>query len=154
MITKLNNEVFYSNSSLPLLNKKNLNFLIKKAKKNKSHKSRICTHANKNKKLHEMFVVHTKNYNVRPHKHKFKEESLYVIEGQADLIIYDNKGKKTKTVKLGTVKSGDIFYYRINNSVFHSLKIKSNYFIFHETTTGPFIRKNTIFANWQDKLNK
>ena len=39
------------------------------------------------------------------------------------------------------------FYYRINGKTIHSLEIKSKYLIFHEVTSGPFVRKNTIYKN-------
>ncbi len=150
MIRK-NNEVFILDEKIPLLEKKKFNFLIDKAKKNKNQRARYCTHKNSKKKLQEMFIVLTKNCKIKPHKHKFKEESLHVISGAADLLIYNNKGKLKKEIKLGTFSSGRIFYYRINNESFHTLRIRSKYFVFHESTSGPFIRKNTIYPNWDVK---
>ena len=148
MIEKDNN-VFILNDQIPLLDKKKFNFLIDKAKKSKNHRARFCAHKNSKKKLHEMFIVLTKKCQIKPHKHKFKEESLHVIYGMTDLLIYNNKSKLKKKIKLGTFSSGKTFYYRINNESFHTLDVKSKYFIFHESTSGPFIRKNTIYPNWK-----
>jgi len=32
--------------------------------------------------------------------------------------------------------------------VFHTLIIRSDVLVFHETTNGPFDRKDTVFAPW------
>ena len=145
MFKKINNEVFYSKKNLPVLNKKNINFLINKALKNKSKKTRLCTHINRQDKLQEMFVVHLKNYKVVPHYHLNKSESLYVLKGSANLLIFDKNKKIKKKIKLGTFDSGKIFYYRIKERVIHSLEINSKYFVFHEVTVGPFKKKDTIY---------
>ena len=94
-----------------------------------------------------MFVVHTKKYSVQPHYHLNKSESLFVLHGSANLIIFDKNMKIKKKIQLGTYGSGKTFYYRINGKTIHSLEIKSKYLIFHEVTSGPFVRKNTIYKN-------
>ncbi len=152
MIKKINNEIFYSNQKLPIIKKKQIDFLIKKALKNKSQKSRLCTHKNEKDKLHEMFVVHTKDYSVRPHYHLNKSESLYVLHGSANLLIFNNSGKIIKKIQLGTLNSGKTFYYRIHQKVIHSLEIKSRYLVFHEVTTGPFKKKYTVYKNLKAKF--
>jgi len=70
---------------------------------------------------------------------------LHVLYGSADLIIFDKFKKIKKKIALGTYNSGKIFYYRIKKKVVHSLDIKSKYFIFHEVTLGPFVKKHTIY---------
>ena len=54
---------------------------------------------------------------------------------------------------MGNYQSGDVFYYRMNNELTHTLIIKSSYIVFHETSSGPFKKKNTKFANWSP-INK
>ena len=147
MIKKINNEIFYSNQKLPILSKNLINFLVKRALKNKSQKSRLCTHKNEKDKLHEMFVVHTKRYSVQPHFHLNKSESLFVLHGSANLLIFDKNMKVKKKIQLGTYNSGKTFYYRINKETIHSLEIKSKFLIFHEVTTGPFVRNKPIYKN-------
>ena len=38
--------------------------------------------------IHEMFIVHPYNMYIRPHKHNNKSESMVVISGEAEYIIY------------------------------------------------------------------
>jgi hypothetical protein len=154
MIKKLNNEVYILDEEIPLLDKNRFKFLVKRAKNSKNNRARYCAHKNKKKKLQEMFIVLTRKCKIIPHKHKFKEESLHVLSGEADLLVYDNQGKIKKKISLGTFSSGKTFYYRINNNKYHSLRIKSEFFIFHETTSGPFKKKNTIYLDsYQNILN-
>ena len=101
-----------------------------------------------------MFVVHTKDYSVRPHYHLNKSESLYVLHGSANLLIFNNSGKITKKIQLGTLNSGKTVYYRIQQKVIHSLEIKSRYLVFHEVTIGPFKKKYTVYKNLKAKFCK
>jgi hypothetical protein len=45
-------------------------------------------------------------------------------------------------------KKNGLIYYRINKPIFHTFLVKSDFFIFHETTSGPLQVKTTEFADW------
>ena len=70
---------------------------------------------------------------------------MSVIDGEADAIIFDDKGKVTKKIELGNYISGKEFYYRISSNTYHMLLVKSETFVFHEATEGPFIKNDTTF---------
>ena len=95
-----------------------------------------------------MIIVHNKDYYVRPHSHIKNSESLFVIKGVADLVIFNKTGKVVKKINLGDLNSEKIFYYRIPKNIIHTLIIKSKLFIFHEVTEGPFNTKNTFYPYW------
>jgi cupin fold WbuC family metalloprotein len=143
-----NPEVLISKDPLGLLNKADLIKLKKLASKNPRKRIRICTHSSPNDKFHEMFIVMSKDSYVRPHKHLKKTESLHIIEGRADSVFFDNKGNVVKVVKLGDYASGRVMYYRLGRPQFHMLIVRSAYLVFHEATTGPFDRAQTILASW------
>ena len=152
-IKKESQEVFYCRGDLISINSKVIKKLISQSNKSKFKKSRYCFHKNKQSKLQEMIICHKKNYYVRPHKHLNKEESIYVIKGRADAYFFDNKGNIVKILELGNVRSNKNFYYKLNKKLFHTLVIKSKYFIFHEVSDGPFIKNRTIFAKWAPEKN-
>jgi cupin fold WbuC family metalloprotein len=135
------------------LNSKLLNFLIFNAKKNITGKCRICFHDNPKSSLHEMIIIHTKKSYVPPHKHIKNPESMNVILGKADLLIFNSRGKIKKKVAISNNDDG-IKYYRIDKNVYHSLIIKSQYFIFQEVTKGPFVKKNMIIPTWENNFKK
>jgi cupin fold WbuC family metalloprotein len=109
---------------------------------------RICTHRSVDDPLHEMLIVHAAGAYVRPHKHEGKSESMHVLEGEADVVFFDDEGGVRQVVPLGPYGSGRRFYYRVDEPVFHTLLIYSEFLVIHEVTTGPFRREETVFAHW------
>ena len=152
-VKKFNEEVFFSDIEIVELNLEDIETLKQKALKNKRKRVRVCSHYSIEDKLHEMFIVHTKDTYVRPHKHLGKSESMYVIEGTAEVVIYNDTGDVTEVIKVGDYKSGHTFYYRLSTPLYHNLIIKSDFFVFHEVTNGPFESDGIVFAPWaQEKL--
>jgi cupin fold WbuC family metalloprotein len=95
-----------------------------------------------------MFIVHKKDTYIRPHKHLHKTESVYIIEGSADIVIFDDIGGIVEVIRMGDYSSGRKFYYRLAEPIYHTLLIASELLVFHEITNGPFRRSDTVFAPW------
>jgi cupin fold WbuC family metalloprotein len=147
------NEVFYADDITVRLKNSDFAGLKQKAGKNPRHRVRLCSHTGINDNLHEMMIVLEKNVFIPPHNHPGKCESLHVIEGVADAVVFDDNGEITQVFPLGQYGSGRVFYCRMNTSVYHTLLIRSDYFIFHETTTGPFQKGGTRNAPWSPDLS-
>ncbi|MFH1318971.1 MAG: WbuC family cupin fold metalloprotein [Candidatus Omnitrophota bacterium] len=147
-LREFNEEVFFTNDEFVKVSFKEIEELKKKAICNKRRRARLCSHNKIKDKVHEMLIVHAKDAYIRPHKHLGKSESVHVVEGEAEVVIYDDKGVIRETMEVGDYKSGRKFYYRISNTLYHNLVVKSDFFIFHEVTGGPFIREDTIYAPW------
>ena len=102
---KINSNIFYTKSSeISFIDKNYIKFLKKKVHETKNKRARICLHKNEKDRLHEMIIILSKETYIRPHKHLNKAESLHVIEGTADVIFFNNKGKVTKKVRLNKKK--------------------------------------------------
>lgn len=110
-------------------------------------RARLCAHGDVSDPLHEMLIVHTREAYVRPHRHVSKPESVHVFEGAADLVFLTDDGDVQDVVCLGDYASGRVVYCRISEG-YHTLLIRSDVFVFHESTTGPFRREDTLFAPW------
>ena len=115
---------------------------------NKRLRIRLCTHVSPNDKLHEMFIIHAKDCYVRPHKHIGRVESMAIIEGEADLVLFDEDGIIKQVISMGEISSGKKFYYRLSEPVYHTLLIRTDFLVFHEITEGPFSRENSFFPEW------
>ena len=152
-VKKKNNEVFYLKKKLEFINQDYIKFLKLKVQNTKRKRARICLHTKQSEKLHEMIIILNKSTYIRPHKHLNKAESLHVIEGSADVIFFDNKGKIVDKKTLGKYNQNKIFYYRLNSSIFHTFKLRSKNFIFHETTEGPLVKSKTLYASWSPAEN-
>ena len=147
-------EVMYAGSTLSIIEQANIEELKKLALLNESQRARLCTHVDVNDALHEMLIVHQRGAYVRPHKHVGKSESTHIIEGEVDLVLFDDRGEIERVIEMGSYESSKPFYYRMNSSVFHMLIVRSDVVIFHETTNGPFVAGASCFADWAPSPNE
>jgi len=145
---EVNEEVIYINEPIARINTAEITLLKKKAVNNARKRIRICTHRDVNDTIHEMLIVHTKGAYIRPHKHFNKIESFHVIEGDLKVVVFNDTGEIKEVIDMGSYTSGKNFYYRLADSDFHTVIPISDLIVFHEITNGPFVREDTVFANW------
>ncbi len=145
---KKNDEVLYVDQEPIILSRKDIDELKRLAVINPRQRIRLCAHKSQNDQLHEMFIIHTKECYVRPHKHLGKVESISILEGEVDVILFHDNGSIMKVFEMGDLSTGKLFYHRLNKPIYHMLIIKSNLLLFYEITEGPFIKSNTIFPEW------
>lgn len=122
--------------------------LVVDAAKNPRRRIRLCTHSSVDDSVHEMLIVHERTCYVRPHKHIGKSESFHVIEGNVDVVLFDEQGGIQDVISMGSYETKRPFFYRIAEPLYHTLLIRSEVLVFHETTSGPFQRDQTHFAPW------
>ena len=146
-------EVLYSLNKYTTVNEKDLSALQQKGLRNKKRIIRLCIHKSKKDLVHEMFIVFPKSYYCKPHKHT-TEESMSVITGQADVILFKNNGEIFKVIEMGDLRSKKMFYYKLHRNTFHTLLIKSKYLFFYEVTKGPFKKSNMKSPKWAPGENK
>jgi len=140
--------VFYSREAKTEIDVKVIRDLAAHARKTKLRRARICAHLDEEDDLQEMFVAVEKGSYIRPHKHLTKCESLSVVEGTAIAVFFDESGSILDAFYVGKESKDHQFYYRISSPIFHMLIIISEIFVFHEATTGPFKRKDSIYSDW------
>ncbi|TRZ54080.1 cupin fold metalloprotein, WbuC family [bacterium] len=150
---RLNAEVLFTQESLTEVSSADIQSLKDHAGKNERKRIRLCAHQVENDKLHEMLIVHQKGAYVRPHKHLNKSEAVHIIEGKADVIIFNDAGNIVNVIEMADYQSGNIFYYRMSEPLYHTLLIHSDILVFHEITNGPFNRKDVVFAPWSPDDN-
>lgn len=150
---KLNEEVLLASDNFIKIERKFIQILKEKAANTARKRIRICIHKNSREILQEMFIVHMKDAYVRPHKHLTKSESLLVVEGRADIILFDEKGRIKEIVEMGDYLSGYDFYYKLKKPDYHTMLIKSAYLVFQEVTKGPFHKSGTQPAPWAPEEN-
>ena len=126
---KENDEVLYLVEKYKKINFPNINSLINLSLKTRKKIIRVCTHNKKESKLHEMFIVHPKNYYVRPQMHP-KKESIALIKGRGLIIIFDKRGKVKDTLTLDK----NNFYYQIPKKTYHNLIVLSKFIVSYERT--------------------
>lgn len=142
-LRKINDEVFVATDSIVRFDREAVDFIKEKALNNKRGRARICFHKDIENSLHEMLIAMRYDSYVCPHRHLHKVESFHLVEGRADVVIFNESGEVIDVVKLGPEHN---FYYRLDAPYYHTLLIYSPLLVIHETTNGPFNPSDTDFA--------
>jgi cupin fold WbuC family metalloprotein len=148
---KENQEVFFVVDPIVKIGESAIVSLKDRSTRNPRQRSRLCAHQSPLDDIHEMLIVHHKGVYVQPHMHVRKNESIHIIEGAVDIVIFDQDGVIIDLIEMGDYASGQVFYYRLPELQFHTLLIQSEVLVFHEVTKGPFRRGDTVWAPWAPK---
>lgn len=109
-----------------------LEFLYEDAKNNGKSFSRCCFHKDTESRIMAMLIVFVDQYIYPAHKHEWKDESYYIVEGECIYREYD-KQCITSEIYLGP---GNIV---VNESkAFHQIIPLSSRLAMIEHTTGPW----------------
>lgn len=141
-------EVLVCKGDISLAGKSIIKKLKLLASKSPKKRARFCAHQNNQDSIHEMLIVLKEGTYIQPHAHQGKTESFQVIEGQAEILIFDDKGAIKKRIVISGEDPVHPFYYRLNTNYFHTVVVKSEYFTFFETTNGPWNPNQSIYAHW------
>ena len=147
-------EVYHALDQTFSLQSSNLNELVGLASGNMRKRARLCAHRDPSDQVQQMFIAHKRGTYVRPHKHLKKAESMLILEGSADYIVFNIIGEVESITPMTPCSHDEVFYTTIAPGIYHSLRIKSDWLIFLEVTEGPFNKEETIFADWSpDELD-
>jgi cupin fold WbuC family metalloprotein len=150
-LVKKSEESYFTSSStgISVLSNTHIDFLKANLYKSRTGRTRICTHTGPQDQMHEMIILFAGGNQVLPHAHLEKSESFHVIEGQVQIVFFDEKGKPSNEI---TLSDKNNFYYRLNKpAVYHAVLVKSPWLVLHETTNGPFKQDSSIFPEWAPK---
>jgi cupin fold WbuC family metalloprotein len=147
-LKRISDEVFVACDPIACFGDEEVTFLLQKAQESPRKRARICAHRSNDDGLHEMLIAISSESYIRPHRHAHKSESFHIVEGLVDVAIFDDDGLITDVIELGPRGSGRQFFYRLSESRFHTLLIRTDYIVMHETTNGPFAPGGTLFAEF------
>lgn len=145
---EINEAVLYSDEEVCVLNRDDLEHLREKGLQTKEQRTRLCTHDAPESLVHEMFIVHTNDTYVRPHRHKSKTESFQVLQGHGRLVLFNDHGGIKRVIPLGGLDTDKAFYFKMPAGVWHMLFIDSEVMLFKEVTQGPFDNQDCEFPDW------
>ena len=145
--------VYYATEPFAVAHEDAIELLKRQAASSPRKRCRICFHPDQRSPAHEMLIaMHGRSY-VRPHCHSGKSETLTVIDGEATALVFDEGGTLTNRLPMGPYGSKRAFFYRMPEGVFHTLAFESEWFIYLETTTGPFDPGSSRSADWAPPEN-
>jgi len=147
-LIELTDGVYTADEQVITCDEQILPFLREQCLSAPKRRARFCAHSNNNRQVHEMIIALADDSYIRPHRHLDKSESFHVIEGTADVILFDDSGLVQRVIPMSPAQTGHAFYYRIESPIFHTVVVTSETFVFHETTPGPFRQDASEYAAW------
>jgi cupin fold WbuC family metalloprotein len=139
---------FFIGDDITEITREQLEHLKQAAMQAPLKRARFCLHHSHDDKIQEMVIAFCRESYVRPHRHIDKSESFHVIEGELEVVFFDDGGQVTRRIKMGPFGSGHTFLYRLSSDLWHTVVPLSEFVIIHETTTGAFVKGETEFPNW------
>jgi cupin fold WbuC family metalloprotein len=110
-------------------------------------RARICAHPSPDALLHEMLIALRPGGYVRPHRHRDKSETFHVVDGEAELVLFDDDGTVEQRIALG-LGPRQVRIHRLNAPRFHTVRVTTECFVVHEIALGPFRPESTELAPW------
>jgi cupin fold WbuC family metalloprotein len=141
-------EIFLAQGPISEIGPVEIDTLRGAVKSSAKRRARINAHPDGEDALHEMIIAIDATSYIRPHKHPGKSEAFHIIEGEVDIVVFDDDGGINRIVPLGPPGGARPFYYRMSTTFFHTLIIRSDLLIVHEITNGPFRPSATVFAEF------
>jgi cupin fold WbuC family metalloprotein len=148
-LTRLSAEAYQSSEDVPFFSfGQHLPFLVEARKDSARGRTRILMHPNSTSKLHEMYVLYGKETFIRANKHIDKDESVYVLEGIVDVVLFENSGNISEVVRLEANSDNNGCFILLPANQYHSVIIRSVSALLFESTPGPFDPTVTVYADW------
>ncbi len=144
----LSPEIIYSDGGFFAVDDGIVTLLKDRAKESPRRRCRLCFHADENAPQQEMLIAMHRTSYVRPHRHIGKAETLTVVEGKGDALVFDDTGRVVEAIAMSPAREGGSFFYRMPAGVLHTLIFRTDWLVFLETTIGPFDRNMTELADW------
>ena len=116
--------------------------LIEEAKTNISRKARLCLHPDPSELLQFTYLAFASPYKDKIHSHPNRPEVIYPIFGSALHSTFDSK---TNLLKSTTLTSEQPVALGTPIGNWHSIEVKSEFFVMLEIGTGPFINTSTVY---------
>lgn len=140
--------VFYTDADIVAMDYSIVSRLKTEAMASPLRRARLCAHPSPDSHQQDMLIVSHRDTYVPPHRHLGKTETLLVLEGTADVLLFDASGAMTEVLPMGPQDSGRLFFCRMPEKQYHSLLIHDEWLIFLESTIGPFDPKMSENASW------
>jgi cupin fold WbuC family metalloprotein len=148
------NEVLYAHPGFGAVTSGDIAELKRRAAASPRGRCRICLHENSAEPLHEMVVAMAGWVYDRPHRHLSKAESQVVLEGEATCIRYTPAGQPKASQRFSAEGGADgARVLRMPAREFHGLLIHSEWFVFSESTLGPFDPNASEDAPWSPRAD-
>lgn len=124
-----------------------IDMLLDAAATEPKRRARLNLHNDDADLIHEMIIAFRGDSLNMPHRHVGKSESMHVLRGRVDVVMFDDEGNETQRTRLyGRRRWADPgewhsqpYVFRMNAPLWHTVIPVDDYVVVHETTNGPFV---------------
>ena len=113
-----------------------------------SGRARYCFHQDDGSVVHDMLIAFCGYGYVRAHRHPRKAETLHAVEGEFDVVIFDDQAREVRRVRMGVPGGSRTVMYRLPAGIWHTVVPLTPAVVIHEVTQGPFSPDETEFPAW------
>jgi cupin fold WbuC family metalloprotein len=145
---RISPEIVYADDGLVVATPEVVAMLRDMAAQAPRRRARLCAHPDSEAGQQEMLIVMGGDGYVRPHRHFGKSETFTVLEGEVDALIFEEDGALREVIAMRPFGADGAFFYRMPAGVFHSLRYRTPWLVFLETTAGPFDPARSEGAPW------
>jgi cupin fold WbuC family metalloprotein len=131
-------DILRATAECPAITSEIIGELKRRAVASPRRRARWCAHPGNQSDTQEMVIVLTRDSCIPPHRHPGRSELLCVLEGRAKAWFFDEAGRVLRCLHMTPPAEGGTFLYRTKPEEFHTLELETEFFVFLETTKGPF----------------
>lgn len=147
-LRKVNPEVYFATQFPAVIGPSEIDWLKYQAGRSSRKRCRICLHSDEREDLQETLLVYRQETFNRPNRHPV-HESFHVVEGRVDVFFFEVTGELKNWVAIGDKSTGLPFACRFPIMTYHTMIVRSEWLVLHETCHGPFVRgETTLYAPW------
>lgn len=142
-------DILRASADCPAVTSEIVDELKRRAVISPRRRARWCAHPDNLSETQEMVIVLTKDSCIPPHRHPGRAETLCVLEGRGKAWFFDEAGRVVRCLHMTPRTGGGTFLYRTKPEEFHTLELETDFFVFLETTRGPFDPRGIEMASFR-----
>ena len=147
--------ILQNHSDIYCLKNSTIKSLKRTALTSPNKRSRLCLHHTNSHLTHEMIIVFHEQTIVPVHRHpKSRSESYHIIEGSMKVFFFDEVGNPLTYIILDANSNSHPIFYRLSSYTWHLPIPTSEFMVYHECLTGPFVKDSDIeYPKWSSLYN-
>lgn len=147
-----NEEVFFACDEIRVFGRDDIEELARLAHASPTGKRRICLHRSPDAAMHEMLIAMRRDVKYPPHKNTASEETHFLLQGEATLVLFSDEGEQTERIALAGRHAEKPSYSRIPANTYHMLEIETDICVYLETKLGPFSPETNVIAPFAERI--
>ena len=141
-------EVHFSETKQPRIDAKAFAQLEQLARNSERRRARFCLHMDHSDPLQEMVIALCADAYIPPHRQAGKTKSYVTLKGEIGVVYFSDSGAIEEVIRLTSDGNSDAAIIRFPTKQWHTVVCHSEFAIYLEIVSGPYIASETEMAPW------